>query len=150
MNDPISIRAATVADRPAWARMRYRLWDDADPGELESGLAELLASGDDFIAFVAEVEDGTLVGFAELAMRSYVEGPCVPGPYLEGIWVDPGFRRRGVARALLETGEEWARRRGFDHLGSDALIDNAASHAWHRAAGFAEVERIVVFGKRIG
>lgn len=148
--EEIFVRPATTADRPAWARMRYRLWDDADPGELESELAELLASGEDFAVFVAEAENSTLVGFSEFSIRSYVEGPSAPGPYLEGIWVDPDLRRRGIARALLEAGQRWARERGFDHLGSDALIDNGVSHAWHEAAGFAEVERIVVFGKRIG
>ena len=39
------------------------------------------------------------------------------------------------------------RNKGQNWLGSDALLDNARSHAWHIAAGFKEIERIVVFGK---
>jgi aminoglycoside 6'-N-acetyltransferase I len=140
------VRPATSADRPAWAKMRHLLWPDEEPEELESDL-DAYDSSDELAGFVAEAEDGRLIGFAEVAMRSYVEGPCAPGPFLEGIWVDPGYRRRGIGRALLGAAEQWGRERGFDHLGSDALIDNEVSHAWHRAAGFAEIERIVIFGK---
>ena len=122
--------------------MRRRLWPDSDPVELERS-APRPAS----LELVAE-EEGRLIGFAEASLRDYAEGaPPGPSPYLEGIWVEPGHRRRGVASALLAAVEAWARRQGFDHLGSDALLDNDVSHLWHRNAGFGEVERIVIFGK---
>jgi aminoglycoside 6'-N-acetyltransferase I len=144
------VRPAEAADRPAWAAMRHRLWDDFDPAELDSELAELAALGTPYVTLVAEA-DGGLVGFAEVAVRSIAEG-CPPGPaaYLEGIWVEPAHRRRGVARALLAAAETWARERGLAHLGSDALLGNEASHSWHRAAGFGEVVRLVVFNKPLG
>ncbi len=141
------VREANAADRPAWAAMRHRLWDDFDPAELDAELAELEASGTPYVTLVAEAED-RLVGFAEVGVRSVAEG-CPPGSaaYLEGIWVEADWRRRGVARALLEAAEQWARDRGLAHFGSDALLDNEASHAWHRAAGFEEVVRLVAFQK---
>jgi aminoglycoside 6'-N-acetyltransferase I len=144
------VRPAEAADRPAWAAMRHRLWDDFDPAELEAELAGLEALETPYVALVAEA-DGELLGFAEVSMRSVAEG-CPPGPaaYLEGIWVEPEHRRRGVARALLAAAEAWARERGLTHLGSDALLDNAASHTWHRAAGFGEVVRLVAFAKPLG
>ena len=144
------VRPAQEADRPAWAAMRHLLWDDFDPAELEAELAELERLETPYVTLVAEAEDG-LVGFAEVSVRSVAEG-CPPGPaaYLEGIWVEPGHRRRGVARALLAAAESWARDRGLAHLGSDALLDNEASHGWHRAAGFGEVVRLVAFNKPLG
>jgi aminoglycoside 6'-N-acetyltransferase I len=144
------VRPAELRDRTAWAAMRHRLWDDFDPAELDSELAELDALGTAYQTFVAGAE-GALIGFAEVAVRSVAEG-CPPGPaaYLEGIWVEPEHRRRGVARALLAAAERWARERGLAHLGSDALLDNESSHAWHRASGFGEVVRLVVFTKPLG
>lgn len=138
------VRAATAADFPAWAAMRLKLWPDEDPVELQR---ELPAEDPASLGLVAEAE-GRLIGFAEASVRNYAEGaPPGPAAYLEGIWVEPESRRRGVGRALLAAVEGWARRQGLAHLGSDALLDNELSHRWHRAAGFAEVERIVVFGK---
>src|SRR5687768_17212411 len=134
------VRPATAADIPAWAGMRRRLWPDSDPDELEGALAGL---DPDLLGLVAE-EDGRLIGFAEASVRNYAEGaPPGPAAYLEGIWVEPERRRRGVGRALLAAVEGWARRRDLAWLGSDALLDNDLSHRWHRGAGFAEVERIV-------
>jgi aminoglycoside 6'-N-acetyltransferase I len=132
------VRPATAADFPAWTAMRRRLWPDSGEDELERQPP--------LFGLVAE-EEGRLVGFAEASIRNYAEGAVGAAPYLEGIWVEPDRRRRGIGRALLAAVEGWARRQGFDHLGSDALLDNAVSHIWHRRVGFGEVERIVIFGK---
>lgn len=135
------VRQPTKADRPAWAAMRERLWPECEPSELDSALPP--------VAFVAEAGE-RLVGFAEASIRSYAEGaPAGPAAYLEGIWVEPDWRRRGIARSLLSAIETWARREGLAHLGSDALLDNDVSHRWHAASGFGEVERLVVFGKSL-
>ncbi len=123
--------------------MRRALWPDCDETELD-GL--FLREGQ--AVLIAEHGEQA-IGFAEVAVRSYAEGASGPAAYLEGIWVDPAFRRRGAAMALLEAAEAWGKARGHSHLGSDADIDNAESHAWHRAAGFAEIERLVLFGKTI-
>ena len=141
------VRAVNDADHPAWAAMRTRLWPEADAKELESELVSLFALDPPYTVFIAE-EDGRQVGFIELWVRSYAEGgPPEPSAYVEGLWVDPDIRRKGVATALLAKAEQWAREKGFKWLGSDAELMNRDSHAWHKAAGFAEVERLVVFGK---
>jgi aminoglycoside 6'-N-acetyltransferase I len=126
--------------------MRRALWPDDDA--TASSLLAMIARSD-YVAFVAEA-DGRLVGFAEIGVRSYAEGADGPAAYLEGIWVDDEWRRSGVATALADAGASWARDRGLAHFGSDALIDNEASRAWHHSVGFEEVERLVVFAKRIG
>ena len=138
------VRPATEADVPAWAAMRRRLWPEENAAELER---ELAAADPALLGLVAE-EEGRLIGFAEASVRNYAEGgPPGPAAYLEGIWVEPERRRRGVGRALLTAVEGWARRQGLGWLGSDAPLDNDLSHSWHRGAGFGEVERLVVFGK---
>jgi aminoglycoside 6'-N-acetyltransferase I len=43
--------------------------------------------------------------------------------------------------------EEWTRGHGCSELASDALLDNASSHAAHAACGFEETERVVFFRK---
>ena len=53
---------------------------------------------------------------------------------------------RPVTAPDLAAAEQWGRDRGA-WLGSDAMLANELSHAWHRAAGFDEIERLVVFDK---
>ena len=67
--------------------------------------------------------------------------------YLEGLYVEPEYRRRGVAAALVRAVEPWAREQGCSELASDTTIDNDVSAAVHRALGFDEVERIICFRK---
>jgi aminoglycoside 6'-N-acetyltransferase I len=61
-------------------------------------------------------------------------------------WRSPSrARRRGVARALVDSVVAWALGEGLSELASDSLIDNIPAHAAHRALGFGETERVVYF-----
>ena len=126
--------------------MRHALWPEDSLEAHECDAARVLASVD-YWAFVA-MRDGAAVGFAEIAIRKYANGcESQPVPFLEGIWVDPRYRRSGVGRRLLAHVESFVRARGFREIGSDALLDNRASHAAHAGWGFAETERVVYFRK---
>jgi aminoglycoside 6'-N-acetyltransferase I len=87
------------------------------------------------------------VGLAEASARiDYVNGTSTsPVVFLEGLYVLPAYRRRGVARALVGDVHRWARSRGLTELASDSPLDNTVAHAVHRALGFAETERVVYF-----
>lgn len=93
------------------------------------------------------VDDGRAVGFAEASLRrDYVNG-CETSPvaFLEGIYVTPDARLRGVGRSLDAAVRVWAIGQGCAEYASDALLDNRVSHAFHAALGFAETERVVYF-----
>ena len=127
------VRPATAADHPGWSAMRRRLWPDCEPAELEREPP--------LIGLVAEA-DGRLVGFAEASVRDYAEGaPAGPAAYLEGIWVEPAWRRRGVARALIAYTEAEARRRGRDRLRIQVRIPLIDNQLLFKSCGFVEVSR---------
>ena len=129
--------------------MRHALWPEESAQIHANGLDDVLAS-DDHWGFIAETLEGMPAGFAELAIRKYANGcEFQPVPFLEGIWVDAQFRRNGVGRLLMKHIEAFIAARGFREIGSDALIDNDASHAAHRAWGFSETERVVYFRKAL-
>jgi aminoglycoside 6'-N-acetyltransferase I len=44
---------------------------------------------------------------------------------------------------------EWGKSLGCVEFGSDAPLENAASHALHAALGFAETQRVVFFRKTL-
>lgn len=91
------------------------------------------------------------IGFVEAALRTdYVNGTeSSPVAFVEGIYVVLEARRKGVAAALISAVESWARSLGCTELASDALLDNQSSHAFHRALGFEETERVVYFRKAL-
>jgi len=146
----IRVRPVTRGEKAAWLEMREALWPDDDraahateidrffAGELREPLAVLIAFDDRSVP----------LGFAELSIRNYAE-ECVTDRvgYLEGWYVAPEARRRGIGRALVAAAEEWARQSGCIEFGSDALIDNQVSAAAHRALGFVETVQIRCFRK---
>lgn len=125
--------------------MRALLHPDAD----HAHDATVLLSGTiAYEVFVALRDDVGLCGYLEVGERNYAEGcESSPVPYVESWWVDREYRRRGVGRALMDAAESWARGRGHVEIASDATLDNRRSHKAHRALGYDEVERIVVFRK---
>lgn len=143
----MEIRPISRDDISAWIQMRHLLWPHSERENLMEEVAPW-ARGTTGV-FVADTGD-KLVGFAEVSMHEHAPG-CVTSPvgYLEGWWVDPDRRRRGVGNRLLEATEEWAREHGAVEFASDAHADNDVSHAAHIAADFSERRPVVHFHKRI-
>jgi ribosomal protein S18 acetylase RimI-like enzyme len=61
--------------------------------------------------------------------------------HVEVIAVTPEAERRGVARALMDAIEEWARRRGFRHVTLNVFGRNARAKALYDSLGY-EVETV--------
>ncbi len=148
------IRRATLGDLTTLARLRGALWPHDDEASHRAELTNLLgAQADAAVAvFVGGPDPDTPAGFAEAALRrDYVNG-CATSPvvFLEGVYVDPAVRGRGLARELLAAVAAWGESVGCRELASDALLHNEAGRRWHAAAGFEETERVVFFRKPLG
>lgn len=146
----MNIRPATREDRNAWTALRAALWpdtDDSHTGEIDNYFAG--NSVDIVQCYVAE-QDSRLTGFIELNVRNYAEGSHNSRvPYVEGWYVDPDYRAKGLGKALMAKAAEWARSLGYDELASDAELTNEKSIAMHKRLGFREVDRVVCFLKRL-
>ena len=143
------VRPVTPRDASAWADLRRALW----PGQESERAAEVAAFfegqvREPLVVLVAADEADRLIGFAELSIRAYAEG-CHSDrvAYLEGWYVAPAARHRGVGRALLAAVEAWGRSQGCAELASDTALANDASAAAHTALGFTEVGRVRCFRK---
>ena len=141
------VREYRDGDWDEWLRMSRALFPAETDDSLTSGMREFRARRDAEV-FVVDRGDARLAGFVEAGSRAYADG-CDTSPvgYIEAWFVDPDVRRQGWGRALLAAAEEWARAQGYSEMASDALLDNVASHRAHAAAGYAEVERQIVFRK---
>lgn len=149
------VRPATEADLADWARLRGALWPDEEgeePNDHEGEMREALARPERDLCVLAFDAQGRACGFAEASLRTdYVNGTdSSPVGFLEGWYVAPEQRGRGVGRALIAAVERWTRERGCEELASDSLLDNHDAHHAHAACGFEETERVVYFRKRLG
>jgi aminoglycoside 6'-N-acetyltransferase I len=133
----------------AWFDLRCALWPDENHETMRADCAPMLTDPDKAV-FVA-MDGAALTGFAEVALRhDYVPG-CETSPvaFLEGIYVAPAQRRKGIARALIGAAEAWGRAKGCSEFASDILLENTLSHRMHTALGFEETERVIYFRKKI-
>lgn len=86
----------------------------------------------------------------EVGLREFAEGiSSSPVAFVEGWFIIPEQRRRGLGKALLDAAERWAVSRGCHELGSDTQASNHPSIDIHKHLGFKEVERLVCFLKRL-
>ena len=145
------VRPATLADAPAWGAMRVALWPDEADVAAPAEMARQIDAARDAVTFLACDAGGSAIGFAEATLRrDYVNGTASsPVGFLEGWYVAAEWRGRGVGRALVAAVERWSQERGCSELASDAMLDNAGSHAAHAACGFEETDRVVYFRKSL-
>jgi aminoglycoside 6'-N-acetyltransferase I len=144
-------RLVESGDRADWLRMRQALW----PSLVNDHAREI----DEFLigrgkaidqVFICEADDRSVIGFIELRLRNWAEGSeNTEVPYVEGWYVDSGYRRCGAGALLIAQAEQWAKTLGYSELGSDTEIENNVSITAHLALGFEEVERLVCFLKRL-
>ena len=112
-------------------------------------MSELVAAPARFAQFIEYDGTGAPIALVEASLRAdHVNGTTSsPVGFLEGLYVVPAVRRRGVARALVAFVERWAVDAGCTEFAADAILDNVQSHRIHLALGFRETQRVVFFKK---
>ncbi|HLH18529.1 MAG TPA: GNAT family N-acetyltransferase [Bryobacteraceae bacterium] len=120
------LRNATLADLETIVEHRlamFREMGHRDPAELERAgrvSGEYFAQAipaDTYHAVLAEIEDAGIVGGGGVVVVPWPGGPRRSQPrraWILNVYVRPEFRRRGIARAIMEALVQWCRAEGFD------------------------------------
>jgi aminoglycoside 6'-N-acetyltransferase I len=147
----VTIRPVERGDAANWERMRTALWPDAS-GSHAVDIARFFSPqrNEPTEVLLACSGSGAPIGFVELSIRNHAAG-CTSDrvAFVEGWYVEPDHRRRGVGAALIRAAEEWGRASKCAELGSDTQLWNESSIVAHKALGFEEVERLVAFRKSL-
>ena len=145
----MDIVKATDKEIQTIVKFALQLWPEAGSDELTQEYKELMQNTR-AVVYLSKDENG-FTGFAQCHLRvDYVEGTeSNPVGYLEGIFVEKIYRRKGVAKQLLAACEDWAREQGCTEFGSDVQIDNLDSLAFHLKSGFYEANRIICLAKKL-
>jgi GNAT superfamily N-acetyltransferase len=130
----LHIREATSADIPEILRQRRAMYEDMDCKDAAalaamvtisaSYLAKAMADGS-FHAWLASIETRTVAGGA------IIISPWPAHPYdlecrratILNVYTDRDYRRRGIARQLLETMIAWCKQEGFARVDLHASPD---------------------------
>ena len=137
------VRPVQQNDLQEWYRLRQMLWDELTEAEHQDEMLDIYEHTDSQLVLVAE-KDGRLVGFLEASIRPFVEDCHTDHVgYLEGWFVEPGFRRYGIGRDLVRGAEHWARKKGCTEMASDAEVGNDLSLEAHLKLGYEETSRLV-------
>jgi GNAT superfamily N-acetyltransferase len=128
------IRAATLADIPEILRQRRAMYEDMSYCDSDALAAMVSATADylakaitagSFRAWLASVDDRIVAGGA------IIISPWLAHPYdlecrratILNVYTGRDYRRRGIARRLLETMIAWCRQEGFARVDLHASTD---------------------------
>ncbi len=125
-SERIAVRRASVDDARTIAKHRRSMFRDMgykDEAALDSMAAKFLpwleakmASGE-YMAWLAVTADASVVAGAGLWLMdwpSHMAGSSSRRGNILNVFTEPEFRRRGLARCLMEAALEWCRANGID------------------------------------
>lgn len=145
-----AIRPLREDDLGEWFRLRSLLWDETPEDDHQEEMMDIIEHSDTQFVSVADLGNGRLAGFLEASIRPFVDDCSSENVgYLEGWYVEPAFRRRGIGRELVVAAEKWARVQGCSEMASDAELGNGVSVAAHGNLGYEETSRLVHFRKNL-
>lgn len=143
------IRQVMENDLEEWLKLGLKLWTEETENEMRQIFLDILLSEKEN-TFICE-NVNKYIGFVNVSIRSdYVEGSnSTPVGYIEGIYVEENYRKKGIANHLIKAAEKWAKEKGCKQMGSDIEYDNTVSYDFHKKVGFNEAGRIICFIKDI-
>jgi len=140
----VSVELARGAELAEPLKLLEKFLRDGEPvpESFAQRLREAVGRGD--LEVLAAHAQGRVVGVAVLAYRLSISAS---GPFasIEDLYVEPGARRRGVGRALLEAVGEHCVARGVSYV--EAQVEDEEAAAFYAALGYEEEPGVCVYSR---
>jgi GNAT superfamily N-acetyltransferase len=154
--EEIRVRPATWHDLPHILHHRRAMFSEMGSKD-EQALDAMLHSAEQYLrdalpngtyrAWMAETAAGEVVGGGGIAIVPWPGSPDFPAPrrgWILGIYTEHGFRRRGVARRIMEAILEWCRGEGFGYV---SLHASQYGRPLYESMGFQQTNEMRVYLK---
>ena len=146
------VRPASLADADVLVRHRIAMFTDMgvpfDAGDLDvafrAWLPGVMTSGT-YRAWLADAPAGGVAAGGGITIIPWPPGPRYAGDrlaFVYNVYTEPGHRRRGLARLIMETIHAWCRDEG---IGSMALNASRDGKPLYEAMGYAESASPMMF-----
>ena len=128
VSEGISLRQATLEDARTIAKHRRLMFRDmgyADEAALDAMMARFLPwlekkiASRDYLAWLAVTSDDLVVAGAGLWLMDWpphMVGSSLRRGNILNVYTDPQFRRRGLAKHLMQTALEWCKTNQIDFV----------------------------------
>ncbi|HKL47226.1 MAG TPA: GNAT family N-acetyltransferase [Candidatus Izemoplasmatales bacterium] len=145
----MEIRCVHKHDLDEWLHLRKRLWPKDEWHSLENEMHEIFNALDEHPVFIAQ-DKGVIIGFIELSIHQSAPG-CHSNRigYLEGWYVCPTCRNKGIGKKLVEAGETWAKHKGCSEMASDTNEMYPMSLLAHIRLGYKESKEPFHYYKKL-
>jgi ribosomal protein S18 acetylase RimI-like enzyme len=143
----MEIRPARVNDAPVLSRVHVDSWRAAYGGLVpdsslqaftnewrEESFRQSLVTGAEE-TYLVQVE-GQVVGFLTLGAARDPDLDTSRTGEIWGIYISPGYWRKGIGRRLAEEGERMLQSKGYEDAGLWVLEDNQQARRFYEALGF--------------
>jgi ribosomal protein S18 acetylase RimI-like enzyme len=146
MADRLTIRSAVPGDAPDLAILSGALGYPVVDETLAQRLRNLLTRAED-IVLVAEVAPSRIVGWLHGAEQELLES----GRRCEilGLVVDGRYRGQGVGRQLVDAVEEWAAKRGLEHVVVRSNVVRTEAHPFYERLGYMRAKTQHAYRKQL-
>jgi GNAT superfamily N-acetyltransferase len=153
MDPSFHLRRGTVEDIPAIVRHRQGMMtemgfgDDAGRALHAQDFAEFAAKAipsGAFNSWVAESDSGEVVAGGAVYTVTWPGNPrerIQRRAFILNVFTEPAFRRKGIARALVQTMMEWCRAQGFSSV---RLSASEMGRPLYQSLGFEPTHEMVV------
>lgn len=146
------VRAATLEDLGALVHHRLAMFEEMgtriDSAQVGAAFRQWLMEmipGGGYQAWVIETTGGAIVGGGGLTVLPWPPGPSYVGgriAFVYNVYVEPGHRRRGLARQVMEVIHAWCAEHG---LGLVALNASRDGRALYEALGYQPAASPMMF-----
>ena len=145
----MTIKIASKENETEWLRLRMALWPDVSKKIHEKEIIAMLSDPERFITFIAYDSSNLSVGFIEASIHEIIDEGCVVKNigYIEGWYIDPKYRKKGIGAELVKSAEKWVLQKGLKEIAVDTNLDNIQSQNAYKALGYKEQDRFILYKK---